>query len=377
MSLHRREFIKAGLIGGASLFFPGPFLKTAWGRDQSDPHFFLQVFFQGGADNSYLFDARPLEMTKAGKMQNYIGEEPSLWTGVNGQSTYATKLTDPLKPFKNDFSILNGVLMAQQFDGHDQNVNFYFTGNPFGGESFIPHFNLDKAYPVDALQSGFLIAALNNLGSTVPLDVESTKTLVGKLRAADAIDMKNPLTQFIASRMIENSKGAGRFSKGSKNMADAFGQGPSFEELVKNIQIDKDEKEFFPVIREAFKKGLSQSAIISSFTGALDAHDPDNAKKQPKTFEDIVTKIATLFKNLKETPFDSKRSLFDVTTVMVASEFGRTMRQGNKAVDNTGTDHNVLSNSILIGGKGIRGGMVWEPQIIKKVMRFFLALIKL
>ena len=50
--------------------------------------------------------------------------------------------------------------------------------------------------------------------------------------------------------------------------------------------------------------------------------------------------------------------MLDVTTVMVASEFGRTMRSPDAAIDDTGTNHNQFSNSILVGGKGIRGGLV-------------------
>jgi len=43
---------------------------------------------------------------------------------------------------------------------------------------------------------------------------------------------------------------------------------------------------------------------------------------------------------------------------MVASEFGRTLRAPDAPVDATGTNHNQLSNSILLGGKGIRAGLV-------------------
>jgi hypothetical protein len=43
---------------------------------------------------------------------------------------------------------------------------------------------------------------------------------------------------------------------------------------------------------------------------------------------------------------------------MVGSEFGRTMRQQGLPIDNTGTDHNPLSNTVLVGGAGIRGGLV-------------------
>ena len=50
--------------------------------------------------------------------------------------------------------------------------------------------------------------------------------------------------------------------------------------------------------------------------------------------------------------------MFDVTTVMIASEFGRTLRSLDRRSTTTGTNHNQFSNSVLIGGKGIRGGMV-------------------
>ena len=87
-------------------------------------------------------------------------------------------------------------------------------------------------------------------------------------------------------------------------------------------------------------------------------HAGELAQKQPKLFASAIDKIAALFDGLDETPFDSQRSMLDVTTVMVASEFGRTMRTSNMPIHETGTNHNSLSNSILLGGKGIRGGLV-------------------
>jgi hypothetical protein len=43
---------------------------------------------------------------------------------------------------------------------------------------------------------------------------------------------------------------------------------------------------------------------------------------------------------------------------MATTEFGRTMKQYGLPVDQTGTNHNPLNNSVLIGGKGICGGQV-------------------
>jgi hypothetical protein len=43
---------------------------------------------------------------------------------------------------------------------------------------------------------------------------------------------------------------------------------------------------------------------------------------------------------------------------MITSEFGRTMRQYGQPIDATGTDHNTYSNTVILGGKGIRPGLV-------------------
>jgi hypothetical protein len=79
---------------------------------------------------------------------------------------------------------------------------------------------------------------------------------------------------------------------------------------------------------------------------------------RPELFTSAIDKVATLLKGLAETSFDDRRSMFDVTTVMVASEFARTMRAPGEPIEATGTNHNQFSNSILLGGKGIRSGLV-------------------
>ena len=48
----------------------------------------------------------------------------------------------------------------------------------------------------------------------------------------------------------------------------------------------------------------------------------------------------------------------DVTTFMVGTEFARTMRSEFSDFAESGTDHNPLRNTILLGGKGIKGGMI-------------------
>src|SRR4029079_13381109 len=140
-TIPRRHFLRVGAAGCGSLILPRLALGQVAPPLEAEPHFFLLIVLGGGADPSYMYDARPLSMTAAGRIQNYTGEEPALLRGRNGTPFRATSLMRPLARLHDRFSILNGVFMTPSFDGHLQNVNYLMTGDPFGGESFVPHLN--------------------------------------------------------------------------------------------------------------------------------------------------------------------------------------------------------------------------------------------
>jgi hypothetical protein len=117
------------------------------------------------------------------------------------------------------------------------------------------------------------------------------------------------------------------------------------------------EQQTVALIAQCFRLSISRSAIYMP-PEFFDVHATEQARKQPKLFGGAIDKVATLLRGLLETPYDERRSMLDVTTVMVASEFGRTLRAPDADVRNTGTNHNQFSNSILLGGKGVRPGLV-------------------
>ena len=364
-SISRRDAIRLGAVGAGTLLLAraGPAVA---GDPDRDPHFFLLVVLDGGADPSYMFDARPLSMTQAGKIQNYLGEEPGVWTGRNGATTLATRLVAPLRPFCDRFSVLNGVYMTPSFDGHLQNMNFLFSGSPFGGDSFIPHLNspetgrppgsLDAVLPTDP---PFL--NVNNHSSVVPLEPNALDQLAQRLRAAEPPRGDDVLGRFVRSRMAAAAEGEGRMAAGARRMLASLDQAPDVHRKLAALRVpDGDiapEPRAIALIAECFRLALSRSAIYVLHE-QFDVHDADQAKLQPKLFSEAVAKIAALFRALVETPFDAKRSMLDVTTVMVASEFGRTMRAPEMPIQDTGTNHNQFANSILLGGKRIRTGLV-------------------
>jgi Protein of unknown function (DUF1501) len=365
MTPSRRDFLKITLGGAGTLLLPGAsFLQAAEAREE--PHFFLMIVLNGGADSSYMFDARPLSMTKAGKIQNYLGQEPSPWIGRNGTPTLATSLIKPLAPFRDRFSVLNGVYMTPSFDGHLQNMNFLFTGNAFGGDSFIPHLNLAETgrepQSLDGIMSSDpLSVTINNHSAVVPLQPQSVGGLSKSLKRIPPLPAGSDLTEFIRGRMTENSAGPGRLSAAAALMRSGLDRAPKVHQqlaqLVESPSEQSPEQKTVALIAQCFRLSISRSAIYAP-SEFFDVHAAEQARAQPQLFVSAIGKVATLLKGLAETPFDDRRSMFDVTTVMVASEFGRTMRAPGEPIESTGTNHNQFSNSILLGGKGIRSGLV-------------------
>jgi hypothetical protein len=371
-SIDRRAFVQfsTGLFGtvGAAAGWSAAGRAASDAGPAADPHFFLLVNYQGSLDSSYLFDARPLAMTGAGVIQNYLGQAPDVWTGANGVTTLATPLTAPLAPFRDRFSVLNGVQMAVSFDGHEQNTNMLATGNPFGGVAFYADLNRAATpAPLDYLQLGDVFGlSVTNGGAGVVLDAKSAPQLSATVRRAFVAGNERPIRRFARGRMAINGQGAGAFSQGSMRMVAGLDQATGLAGTLASMTFpdqpsDDPMSAALSVVTQYFLRGAASSAFVSfSRLGDLDTHSPAQAAQQPRLYRGVVADLVNLFTTLSSTqlPDGSGRNLLDVTTVLVASEFGRTLRQRGLRMEETGTDHNPLANEMLIGGKGVRGGYV-------------------
>jgi hypothetical protein len=375
MKISRREFVKkTAAMGAGAMFMPilpsiAKAFRTAPKFSDPNPHFLIHVSIFGGMDSTYLFDARPLAMTQANLIQNYIGADPEMWTGTNGQSCWATRLVEPLKRHREYFSVLNGVHMSNNFDGHEENLRMFMSGNPFGAECYIPHLN-DAArglrpLPVDALLTGELDPNFfgTNAGNIIPLSTNSTMALVNLLNNAEMPNSESSVFRFVQSRLNAAAEGQGKFSGAARQMSEGMSASPFLAEQILKLEINNQEGATLlnnlNVLSQCFKNGISRSGmVLLGLDIPLDTHDGGTAKEQPTNIGNIANTYATLFNFLRTTPFDETRSLMDVTTVVIGSEMSRTMRQTYFPIDNTGTDHNPLSNTIIVGGKGIRGGLV-------------------
>ncbi len=324
-----------------------------------EPHFFLMLFFPNGLDLTHVWDSRPLAFKAAGLRAENFGVEP-----VPYGNTLVTSAFDPLRTYANRFSIVRGVWMSPDFDGHQQNVNLMLSGNPFGGSFFVPHLN-GNTTPLDSITNRGIPYPLNNLSKVAPLSRTTLNTLQERVSRSQALVAGNPLFEALKNRYQAVGLGSSRMALGSQLL---YGGLTGQTELHSQLgQLGPDPvttggenfAAYVGRLMNLMKLHSTRTAYLSLTAGGqtIDTHDSESTKQTPKTVQKCLDSVVTAFKVLSETPFDSTRSFLDVTTVLVGTEFGRTNRQVGRPIDDTGTDHNPYNNSFLIGGKGIRGGL--------------------
>ncbi|MCX6124462.1 MAG: DUF1501 domain-containing protein, partial [Proteobacteria bacterium] len=343
--------------------------KSAFARDgqslspsaePGDRHFFFHIQISSGVDVQYTFDSRPLDMTAKKLIANYHGQEPILYTGSNGQSTYRTSLTDPLMKWSDRFSIVNGVVMSPSFDGHDQGTNILFTGSPFGGDSYLPWANT-KNTALDYVESGFVFASVTNNSGAMSLDPKSCKALA--LRVGELGRQGRTLTA-LGRRAERAGIGKSSLAQSSRLMSKAIGNVPAFAQSFSAVQLTEpmafdpnnlrekllsETKSNVEMFTELMRTGITDNALMS-INLEIDAHDMKTAQSLTTKLPAIAEALALVFEQLSVTPSPSGRSMLEDTTILIGTEFARTMRQSYNAFEKTGTDHNPLTNTLIIGG---------------------------
>lgn len=381
-AMNRRQLLRLGAAASSTWVLPrsSSILSAA---EIEDPHFYVHIVIPGGWDNTYLYDARPLEFTTAKKQQNFLGKEPEPIVGKNGGRTLRTEITKGFDGFFPEFSLINGIHMSTDFDGHEQGINFVMSGNPFGGDSFMPFLNTaDAKRPLDYIRTGrgnFLVN-LTNTGDSVSLSVPALNNLLTKLQGMDDDGRgASRLEGFIEARFNAAARSQTKLGAAALKMLNAHGQSQQVFNSFKGMHFASDAPKSKPqpgddstaakddpvdqsadLIIAFLKERIARAGLYIFNTDLnpnrnLDTHDNDSAKELPKVLTEVFGELAVFLQRFKDTPFDNRRSMFDVTTFMVCSEFGRTMRQSGKDdFEKGGTDHNPLTNMALVGGKGIR-----------------------
>jgi hypothetical protein len=182
-------------------------------------------------------------------------------------------------------------------------MNFLFAGKPFGGDSFVPHLNssetgrkpesLDAIIPTDPL-----FINVDNHSGVVPLRPASIKALSATLRNVEPPQSDDSLVDFMRRRLALHAGEPGRFSAGSSLMLAGLDGAQQVHRQLASLTAPREElspeQQSLALIAECFRLSISRSAIYV-LPESFDVHAADQAKAQPKTFADAITRIATLF----------------------------------------------------------------------------------
>ncbi|WP_394844813.1 DUF1501 domain-containing protein [Pendulispora brunnea] len=396
-TVSRRGILQLGAFTAAAASIP--FARLAIAQGAAPRHFFLHILISGGIDSSYLFDARPLRMTDKGRHANYLykNSRKSIPTGVdaariemegsNGTKTLRTSLVNPLMAHAADFSILNGVLMSKDADGHGSNARYAITNQSNEGfDSFLPMVGERSGFPIEAVLFGFLPDGASpgaNFSKSIQFRGSEANGIGRALANGPKIEEDSALIRHIQQRQLANAQGTGMFSEGSKKLHSALRSAPSLSSALQRAvgtgaTSGVDLLAGVAIAFDYFRSGVTSAAtVVYNRDPILDVHGADSAAGTQiellggslgtgsSTTEPGVTQnLARLFELLKGTPVDPNNpqspSFFDVTTVCIHTEFARTMVNLGFGGDvgNTGTDHNPLSNTVILAGNGIRGGLI-------------------
>jgi hypothetical protein len=184
------------------------------------------------------------------------------------------------------------------------------------------------------------------------------------LRQGPILDLNRSSSKFLRERLTYYSRNHGLFAAGSRKLLAGLERAPELSERLKSVEQTISEIELENAIQVAFqyfRNGITNCiTIMVDHDPDVDTHDYSEAQRQLEKYQIVANELELIFKKLTEVPFDeeSGQSFLDVTTVMISSEFSRTMRQVGMSIDATGTDHNPLTNTVLLAGKGIRGGLI-------------------
>lgn len=374
----RRHFVSLGGKACASLCLFGSAARTL--AEGAHPQFFLHILLKGGVDASYLFDARSVAFTDKGKCTNFRQDKSvHLWEDGVGGKTWVTPLAAGLASLRTDFTLLNGVHMARGFDGHPQNVAMAVTGSATGGRLFVSDFPKPANYPLSFLAEGrFDGAETPSLESGVSMRPDIARKLAERFRTATAPDPQSPAFRFIRQRAEglaaqgggALSTGAGQFSAGLLGARGIADMQKSMRLCVdvpsspceSRYKLENTESSVMAdglkAAGEYFRCGLAPTALLS-VDYLVDTHDVSQARGQDAVYAKIVADLQGVFAFLKQ-PFDEAAGVTfgDVTTLLVTSEFSRSLRQEGKALDDSGTDHNPFTNTVLVAGQGIKKGLI-------------------
>ena len=364
--VRRRDFLKAGVIGGTGLTLANYLKFASAGEVASKAKANAAIFINltGGPSHMDSFDLKPEAKSE------FRGEFDQIQTSVDGIeiSEHLPKLAQNM----HLFTILRGV--THTLAAHELGTEYVNAGNrplpsleypgysaiitkELGGNGNIPP---NVAIPGSRQKTGYLgvqYAPLNTGATPKPGEMFSVRglKLAGGL-TIDAVEKRQALLKDLdgAFRGFEETnqlvKGLDKFGQQAHSMItspksreafDVSKESPNFQKLFGETPFDQS-------CLLASRLVESGTRFVTIELGGWDTHN-DNWTQLKKKLPVLDSGLAGLLQGL------DLKGLLETTTVFVTGEFGRTPK-----INTTrhGRDHYPRCMFMLMAGGGVKNGQV-------------------
>jgi len=335
MNYGRRKILKQFGLATLGLTF-GQIPLNAFSNVASNrkTKFFIMLTADGGLDVTLSLDPQEHEAGRTDQDDMFIEYTPDQILKVG--DIYLAPGAEALKSFGQDILILNGISMVRDA-GHESNLRYLQSGN---GSGLLPNMTLHSEEmnpsPLGVLMSGKFDMAGRSAGVT-ELSGLSSSLAQNRLSVPEVTAIMEPEAAVTMGRLDAMA-------------ADVIREYSEIKALLPNAS------DQLRALLVSFKAGLTRSASLnlSSFGNSLNFDTHSNHEgTHLRSQKELFSRLTGLLEALRKTPYETG-SLFDVTSVLVVSEFSRTPFRNNAK----GKDHNPFTNSALLIGPDFQTGKV-------------------
>lgn len=386
ISSSRRNFLRATALGAGGLMLGGLFPKKAVAQAAVNRKFVF-AYFEGGWDILLGLDPRDPATTNAAQHQidpaygQLGGQYQARGVQRVGNLSFGPAVPPEMIAHAADVSIVNAVGMDTA--SHEVGRRYFLTGRfprgiaavgsstgaeivaQQGDNSTIPHISAAVESYATGLPSYASALTVNSLADLIVALTPFFATDPSVLAAVEKFQDENPGCEGVrldrdglTSTMVRNQKRARDYIRSQiSRVFDLARDDAEMQTLRARYQTDAAGGDMSApevlsfIAGQALKNNVCQSISVR-ITGALDTHSnwaQDQAPRQERGWR----ALASLISDLKATPgSNGSASMFDETTIVAFSEFGRTPLFNNLR----GRDH-FLGNSCLVAGAGVKRGI--------------------
>ncbi|MEQ9501455.1 MAG: DUF1501 domain-containing protein [Deltaproteobacteria bacterium] len=396
----RRGFLKQAAFGAGGLLLGSSLSRRALAQTGMDDHRFVFAYFEGGWDILLGLDPRGTQTSpETDLIDPGWGALPMNYQNRGIRTEGALRVGPAMAPemvqHLPDCSIVNAIGMDTA--SHEVGRRYFITGRfPRGiaavGSSTASEISaqLVDAQPIPNMSAGVEsyatglpahATALNVNGLTdlvVALTpfVEIDPTVVSAMQAyqdeAPGCGAQRLDRNGLASHLLRNQKRARTYIESRlDSLFDLGRQDAEMETLRQRYGIgggdttNPSSPEILSFVAGQALKNEVSRVVSVRVAQNLDTHS-NWAADQPSRQERGWRALASLMTDLKATPLrDTGKSMFDVTTFVVFSEFGRTPLFNNLQ----GRDH-FLGNSCLVAGPGMKRNTTIGQSAVRGMMPY-------